>query len=254
MIPLLFVPFIFAALAGSIAYLRPKELRWQYLTLIFLAWPPLFVTLLGGLRLITVASTVRYDEYLAVVDSALGQPSFVLGRIVWQHPWLHSFALQYYAWSLLFPMIVLVPLFLSGRVQMGFRGFLAFLASPMLAGFIYKAFPASGPVYAFSSYPFAVPNLDTLHVLTLHSAPNCMPSVHTSVALLALAFLWRWPLGKVFGFIHVFLTVFVTLGLGEHYLIDLIAALPYTAFVYWLSGLPFLAHARSLILSPESGL
>jgi hypothetical protein len=39
------------------------------------------------------------------------------------------------------------------------------------------------------------------------------------------------------GLAFVFVTAFATLGLGEHYLIDLIVAVPFTVSVYALSSL-----------------
>jgi membrane-associated phospholipid phosphatase len=57
--------------------------------------------------------------------------------------------------------------------------------------------------------------------------PNGIPSVHASTALLVLWFLRRWWWGRISGVVFLILTIFATLGSGEHYLFDLFCALRY---------------------------
>lgn len=93
------------------------------------------------------------------------------------------------------------------------------LASMALAGVLiipcYLLFPAVGPV----------------HVGDPNAPRNCMPSMHLTWAL----FMWinsrglaRWGAG-----IFVAITALATLATGEHYLPDLLAALPWSWTITW---------------------
>jgi hypothetical protein len=59
---------------------------------------------------------------------------------------------------------------------------------------------------------------------------NCLPSLHFGWALLLL---WncRGRAMETFGSIYLFLTALATVGLGEHYFVDLIASVPFCAAV-----------------------
>jgi len=107
------------------------------------------------------------------------------------------------------PLVLGVNLFGSNR-----RGLIRALAlSILLAVPCYAMFPAVGPA----------------HVGDIHAARNCMPSIHLTWALLFWFYAprWlRWPLAA-----FVLLTAVATLGLGEHYALDLIAAVPFTALI-----------------------
>ncbi|MCR6654460.1 MAG: phosphatase PAP2 family protein [Opitutus sp.] len=65
---------------------------------------------------------------------------------------------------------------------------------------------------------------------------NAMPSLHTAFSLVALTAAWKWrrrffwaclPLG--------FLQIATTLTLAYHYAVDIIAAVPLSAFCWWLA-------------------
>jgi len=72
--------------------------------------------------------------------------------------------------------------------------------------------------------------------MTISAAPNGVPSVHTSTALLVLYFLRHWRFGMVAGSVFLGLTVLATLGSGQHYFFDLLCALPYSALILWLGS------------------
>jgi hypothetical protein len=103
-----------------------------------------------------------------------------------------------------------------------------------VAGFLlYIAFPAAGPKYAFGEkFPGDLPSIEEVVVQPVPvrgAPPNAMPSLSLACVLL----LWwnsrRLPAwGKAFTILSVALTVLATLGLGEHYVIDLVVALPFT--------------------------
>ena len=99
--------------------------------------------------------------------------------------------------------------------------------SCLLGGFIailcYAAFPAVGPRH----YEW-VANAPQL------SARNCVPSMHLTWAFLIAINARAWPLRLLF-WIYVCLMILATIGLGEHYLIDLLLAIPYTIAIQRLT-------------------
>ena len=96
------------------------------------------------------------------------------------------------------------------------------LIGGLLCFIFYYAFPAVGPAWFDWSAASSIPS----------SPHNCVPSMH-----LALAMMIAWNVRK--GWLRLGLWVYAgliavaTLALGEHYLIDLIAAVPYTVAVQW---------------------
>jgi len=105
----------------------------------------------------------------------------------------------------------------------------ASVALMALLGVIFYQFcPAAGPVYVFPGYPRIPTVLLPSERLIPYLIPNCTPSVHLAMAVLAL--LYAKSCGRfcrAFAWVFVALTVFVTLGLGEHYFIDLVLAIPF---------------------------
>ncbi len=95
----------------------------------------------------------------------------------------------------------------------------------------YALFPAVGP----GQYDWA------RQVPTPYAPDNCMPSMHLTWALL-IALNARATSLRVALWIYAAVMVVATLALREHYLIDLIAAVPYTLAVQgmarrqWLKG------------------
>ena len=83
----------------------------------------------------------------------------------------------------------------------------------LIAPVFYFIFPAVGPGY-----------------ITDASAPiNCLPSVHLTTAILGTVYLprsWKWV-----GFVFIALTTCATITTGQHYLIDLVASVPFAAII-----------------------
>jgi hypothetical protein len=97
----------------------------------------------------------------------------------------------------------------------------------LLAGSVcfifYGLFPAVGPGH-----------FDWTRQTPLSAPDNCMPSMHLTWALLIAinAHSRRLRFGL---WLNVALTIASTLALREHYLVDLIAAVPYTVSIQWLA-------------------
>ena len=99
----------------------------------------------------------------------------------------------------------------------------------------YWLIPAAGPRFTFPSYPSQEPAISA-QALYIHGAfPNCVPSLHLTWALLSARYS-RWR-GLMWTFVA--LTVASTLALGEHYAVDLIVAVPFTAVLVWLVERPW---------------
>jgi hypothetical protein len=218
-------------------YLRSRSERWIHLLLVSTALVPILSAMFASFRSVAF-STFRYDEYFMVTERAFGMPSFVLGRLVMKYTWFKTLLLTDYQAFIFGCFVAIGVTFAWGGIAAGYRTFVALLLSPLLAMPLYWFCPASGPGFAFSGYPFTVSVISMPHVMYLMAPPNCMPSNHMAMALLVAMAMWRWKAGKIIGSIHVVLTALATLGLGEHYFIDLIAAVPYAWFIYWLS-MPF---------------
>lgn len=189
--------------------------------------------------LTTWLSPRTFDGLLLKFDGTLGfQPSFVLGRLLVDRPefWGPTTVI-YYA----------LP-FAVGLVYGGHRlerrevKLLPLLLSMMVVGFLqYSLFPAAGPAYAFrGAYPFAPPQEIPLEAMAVPGAVrNCMPSLHFAAALLVWWNARFLPLaGRALSFAFMVATGFATLALGEHYVADLIVAVPFTLVFQaaWSSG------------------
>lgn len=108
-----------------------------------------------------------------------------------------------------------IPLFMATGLA-AFRGterkrlLLAVIVGGLVCPICFFLFPAVGPVHVGDSL-----------------APrNCMPSMHFTWTLLLLAYsqgTWRWFFGVI-----AFLTAWATLATGEHYSLDLVAAVLFT--------------------------
>jgi hypothetical protein len=123
------------------------------------------------------------------------------------------------------PMFVLLGVAsLKGAARK--RLILASVLGGVLCAPCYLLFPAVGPV----------------HVGQLGAPINCMPSMHMTWALLLLVDtrgLTRWAFAAV-----AVLTAWSTLATGEHYVLDLVVAVPWTWLLVFLS--------RRLTRNPQS--
>jgi len=119
-----------------------------------------------------------------------------------------------------------------------FSAFLAFLLTGPIGGLLYNLFPALGPVHIFKqSFPWHPLTIEQASRLVLQAVPgegarNAMPSLHATWAFLVLWYSWRLSLAeRIAAGLFVFFTLCATVGLGEHYLIDLVVAVPFALFI-----------------------
>lgn len=190
------------------------------------------------LRYLGTVNLPRYDLYAASIDRYLGNPSFVIGQFLIHHVGLAWFVNFAYAGVFEIMILTLASYLWLRPMNEAWLVARTFLMNVCFAVPLYCLIPVSGPIYAFPGFPFAMPGHFTPHPITisagpngLPAAPNGIPSVHTSSALLIVWFTWRWKWGRVVGLSFLVLTIVATLGMGEHYVVDLIAAVPYAAII-----------------------
>ena len=216
---------------------------------------PLFSLLIGyTVPLTTWLRPKTYDSFLLAFDGGLGfQPSFVLGQLLhWGSNAWGLTTVVYYA----LPLAASI-LYASYRMQRAQPvSILALFLSVMFVGFAqYGIYPAVGPMHAFGQmYPWNPPPVSQIAIrsMTVPDAPrNCMPSLHLAGALVIWwnSRIWsRW--GRLLAGLFLLATIFSTMALGEHYLADLVVAVPFTlAFqAAWTVSVPLTKSVRRMPL------
>jgi PAP2 superfamily len=180
------------------------------------------------------------DLYTFVFDGSLGgEPSFLCGRLLAEHAWLFP-AVKITYEGILFAMAAFYAAYLPRRDKPVWELIELLFAAAMIGYLFFSVFPVSGPRYAFpGDYPFTNLSHERLRSLNLRPIAvdwlvprNGVPSLHFTWALL----IWwnarslnRWA--RTAALLFVLATVFDTLATGEHYLFDLIAALPFSLWM-----------------------
>ena len=173
--------------------------------------------------------TAKFDLWLYTADRALGSPSFAVAGRIRPTVWYPVLVAVYEAMPMAMLGTYAAHLLTGGNPQRVLGAF----ALNFAAGYaVYLVFPACGPEYAFSGFPAVPSATPALHALDLLAPPNCMPSLHTSTAVLACWYCRRWRMASGCALANLALTVLATLATGEHYAVDLVAAAPFAAFVY----------------------
>ncbi|KOV61512.1 phosphatase PAP2 family protein [Streptomyces sp. MMG1121] len=181
-----------------------------------------------------------FDQYAATADHALGNPSWLVGRMVRASGPIGAHVLDYVYIQLAVAAVVVAlyqlrDVAVQGRFP---RHYLVrtFLVIGLLGPAIYMIFPVVGPVFAYGADGghWAVANLwpDTPPPI---SAPrqmpfdeitprNCMPSLHTAWATAIFIHSRKGPrILRFAGAFWLIATLGATLGFGYHYGVDLIA-------------------------------
>ncbi|MFC6013525.1 phosphatase PAP2 family protein [Nocardia lasii] len=199
------------------------------------------------LHLTTTAHATVLDEYVMLADHALGDPSWVVGRVLdvlgpevyavlhWVYIELPVAAIAVAVWQL--------RKVVSTGQWPGHYLVRTFLVLGLIGPLFYVLFPVVGPMFAYGAdghgfqvgnfWPTALPPLDsspTALPFDEFTPRNCMPSMHTAWALALFihtrrdidgsrAPIWlRWG-----GAFWLLATLAATLGFGYHYGVDLVA-------------------------------
>jgi hypothetical protein len=180
------------------------------------------------------AVPVKYDFYIDRFDAQFGQPSFLVGQFFAAH---HLALWETFIYNLPFVVTVaVVALYLwSGRnpaVVVRVSALLWVLLVPL-----YLVLPVSGPKYAFASFPYLHASY-LPHAAIIPGAPNGVPSGHMAFALITLYLVRHWKWLILPGALFVVATALTALGTGEHYVFDLVVAVPFAALLVWISESP----------------
>ncbi|MFL6299834.1 MAG: phosphatase PAP2 family protein [Terriglobales bacterium] len=192
------------------------------------------------LNLTTALHPRTLDLYLLYFDGSLGfQPSFLAGELFFRAPWLHSFCMFIYV-TLPFSMAVAYGNQLLRNKSFGFPMMASFVITGPIGVLFYNLFPASGPRHVFlSQFPLHPPIAKDFAQILLAPVPveayaprNAIPSLHMAWVILA----WWWSRGLSWGprtivLVYVIFTAIATIGVGEHYFIDLLVALPFAVML-----------------------
>jgi hypothetical protein len=221
-------------------------------SLIFLT---LSVMLADLLRLAIKRTAHRYDLEIYAMDNATWNgfgPSF--GRLIVSHAWAENVEELIYA-ALPGVMILVFAFYTYRRHNLAHNhaiDLLGLYLTMAISGFLlYFVVPACGPIYAFGrSFPFSLPPVQTAVLASdiLHHAPNAMPSLHFANALMLYLNSKHWRGLHSFTFAFLILTGVATLGSGEHYVTDLVVAVPFAVALQLLFSSDRFAAAFPILL------
>lgn len=209
---------------GSI---RTEKLNTLFAGCVF-GYSALFITVI--LNLTTKLNPQTYDLYVYAADRGFGIPIIVwAGRLLMHNALLFRTCAIVYE-SLPLAVCLLYAYQRSGAQPLGVRVLPAFIGGGAAAYVLYNFLPACGPFYMFgAAFPNHLPAVEGLRLLSMGDGPrNAMPSMHLACALLIC---WncrrlpRWIYGA--SALYLAFTALATVGLGEHYVIDLVVAAPY---------------------------
>jgi hypothetical protein len=179
-----------------------------------------------------------FDLFLYSFDCSLRvQFSFLMGQVFWKWLWLRFVCLVIYI-ALPLPLALVYAAQLRRKRESALAVMLAFLITGPVGVLFYNMLPACGPVHVFGAafpfHPLATTDAMRMNVVPvlLMGARNAIPSLHMTWVLLVW---WnsrglpRWVRGIALVFLA--LTAMATLGIGEHYFIDLVVAFPFSLMV-----------------------
>jgi hypothetical protein len=215
---------------GVLAVFALRE-RATRLTVLGAAGIPAFMLVQGWFRdLIAGKSPFTYDAVLLVLDRALGfDPAYTVGRWFVASPLAAATCGLMYA-ALPVQVALVYTAAVRGKAVRAdpVRLLLTCAALQLVGAVVYRLVPAVGPRYVFDGFPYTRPEVAPVLVAAALEYPrNAVPSVHFALALVLLrasrgagwVFAWSGGWTAAIGL--------ATLGMGEHYLIDLVVAVPF---------------------------
>lgn len=210
----------------------------------------------------SAATPLKYDYFLQSIDQTVGLTAFSVAKLLNDH--VRSVLFVVYQ-ALIYVMMAWYALSLNLRPAASGKLLIAYVVDFIVGPCLYLIVPGRGPRHAFGAL-FPQGNPDIAQVLVpLAGWPNAIPSLHVATALLFVFFAWNRAL-RVFAIVFLLGTIGATLAF-EHYVIDLIVAVPFAcaaallgrgeiwkAFanfaivLAWLLGIRFAAPV--LVMSP----
>jgi hypothetical protein len=199
-----------------------------------------------------------FDLYLYSFDSSFGfQPSFVLGRLFHRSTIIRDAGYLTYQTLPLVMALVYLGYVDARATKPNWRLLQLFFVTGLLGWIFYNLVPATGPAYAFQgafpvAFPYGAVPTPLLERISVNPAfpRNAIPSLHMTWVLL----LWwscrpfpRWARAALLA--YLLMTLLATLGTGEHYFVDLLAAAPFALLVQSLcqSSIPLRTRMLPLV-------
>ncbi|KIF01105.1 membrane protein [Streptomyces sp. RSD-27] len=188
------------------------------------------------------------DRYVATADHALGNPSWVAGRIVEATGTVGAHVLEWVYIQLAVGAVV-VALYQLRNVAAERRFPVhhlvrTFLVIGLLGPGIYMVFPVVGPIFAYGAdggrwalaelWPNTPPPLGTPQAMPFDgfTPRNCMPSLHTAWATAIFIHSRKGPRAlRWLGAFWLVATLGATLGFGYHYGADILAGVVFTVTI-----------------------
>ncbi|MGW1542539.1 phosphatase PAP2 family protein [Streptomyces sp. NPDC002309] len=200
------------------------------------------------------------DQYVAAADQALGNPSWLAGRLLTATgPIGFNFLDVVYGQLAVAAVVVALYQLRHVAVERRFPSHhlvRTFLVIGLLGPAIYMVFPVVGPIFAYGTgaehwasvslwadtpssarwsvgdlWPQTPPPIDTPRPMPFDEITprNCMPSLHTAWATAIFIHSRRGPrLLRFAGTFWLIATLAATLGFGYHYGVDLVAGVVFT--------------------------
>ncbi|MFI1723468.1 phosphatase PAP2 family protein [Streptomyces sp. NPDC020489] len=195
------------------------------------------------------------DQYVATADHALGNPSWLMGRLVTATGAI-GFNFLDFVYGQLALMAVAVALYqlrnvAAERAFPGHHLVRTFLLIGLLGPGVYMIYPVVGPIFAYGDgtehwasislwseahsttqwavadlWPRTLPSITTPHSMPFDEITprNCMPSLHTAWAVAIFIHSRKGPRAlRWAGTFWLIATLTATLGFGYHYGVDLVA-------------------------------
>ncbi|GAA3773850.1 phosphatase PAP2 family protein [Streptomyces phyllanthi] len=188
------------------------------------------------------------DPYLATADHALGNPAWLVGRIVRASGPIGTHVLDWVYIQLAVGAVV-VALYQLRNVAVERRFpshhlVRTFLVIGLLGPGIYMIFPVVGPVFAYGAdgghwamanlWPETPPPISAPHPMPFDEITprNCMPSLHTAWATAIFIHSRKGPRSlRYAGAFWLTATLGATLGFGYHYGVDLVAGVVFAVTI-----------------------
>ncbi len=185
------------------------------------------------------------DQYVATADHALGNPSWLVGRLVEATGTVGAHVLEF-VYIQLAVAAVAVALYQLRHVAARRRFprhhlVRTFLVIGLLGPGIYMVFPVVGPIFAYGAdgghwavadlWPATPPPLTAPQAMPFDefTPRNCMPSLHTAWATAIFLHSRRGPrVMRYAGTFWLIATLGATLGFGYHYGADIVAGVVFT--------------------------
>ncbi|MGA2435314.1 MAG: phosphatase PAP2 family protein [Bryobacteraceae bacterium] len=200
-----------------------------------------------------------FDRVLYAFDESLGvDVVFAAGRIFSGHPdFRYLCGLVYNCLPITLALLLALQ---TKRRLPGSPDVRAVFVALGVSGFLlYQICPAAGPIYLIGqAFPYHHVPVSSFALGPAPMGPfarNAMPSLHVGWSILVVYNSWfraRWV--RAYALIALALTAVATLGLGEHYFIDLVVVFPLVAAVQlgcsgWRKNLPRILVSSGLTLA-----